>query len=118
MLSLLRSPTLHFVLAGALLFACDRAWEHHAAPNALSSPRGFIVISSHRVDATRTAFAARWGSAPARAQLDALIRQAADDEMLFREARRLGLDRQDGSIRLRLIQKARAVSEAPEGNEA
>jgi hypothetical protein len=113
-----RSPLLHFLLAGALLFAADRGWESYAVARDRLSPYAPIVFSAERVAAMRAAFTARWGTAPDGAALDGMIRQAADDDMLYREARRLGLDRQDGSVRLRLIQKARAVSVLPQDDEA
>ena len=48
---------------------------------------------------------------PTPEQLTALINQAIDDELLYREARVLALDFEDGSVRRRLVEKMRAVSD-------
>jgi hypothetical protein len=112
-----RSSLLHFLLAGALLFGAERGWDAYAQRRAAASPYAPIVFSAQQVDALRSGFSKRWGRPPTQAALEAMIREAADDEALCREARRLGLDRNDASVRLRLIQKARAVSASAEDEE-
>lgn len=58
-------------------------------------------------------FSRRWGTAPTPEALSALIAQAVEDEMLYREARMLALDYEDSSVRRRLVEKMRVVSERP-----
>ena len=62
-------------------------------------------------------FAERWGSPPSAAQQRALVEQAAQEEMLFREARLLALGLGDGSVRRRLVEKMRLVSDRPGRSE-
>lgn len=62
------------------------------------------------------------GREPTAAELDAAARAWADDEMLYREALALGLDRGDPIVRRRLVQKMRFLledaGELPEPTDA
>ncbi len=109
----LRSPVLHFVVIGAVLFAAS-ALRSTSAPLREKVEREPILISAERIRVMRTDFAKRWGTMPTPEQLTALINQAIDDELLYREASALALDFQDGSVRRRLIEKMRAVSDHPD----
>jgi hypothetical protein len=113
----LRAPAVHFVIIGALLFAVDRAWEAHRA-GSVELARQPITISARQLADMRAQFQQRWRAPPSAAQLDGLIQQAIDDELLYREARRLRLDLQDGSVRLRLVQKMRALGDPSQDPEA
>ena len=84
---------LHFAALGALLFAADREF---ARPPPIAMP-------AERVTERAAAFARATGSAPD-ARLRALLeRDAFDEALLAREARRLGLDRDDAVVRERLV---------------
>lgn len=109
----LRHPLVHFAAIGAVLFVVQRAWRPVAdgPPDAATRPR--IVITSDRVRLLRTEFERRWGAPPSAGQQRALIARTVEEEILYREARALALDFGDGSVRRRLIEKARAVSRRP-----
>jgi hypothetical protein len=112
-----RAPAVHFLMIGALLFAVDRVWETRHT-GSLEPVRQPIIISARQIADMRVQFEQRWRAPPTAAQLDALIQQAVDDELLYREARRLRLDLQDGSVRLRLVQKMRALGDPSQDAEA
>jgi hypothetical protein len=84
---------LHFAALGALLFAADREF---ARPQPAAMP-------AERVIERAAAFARATGSAPDARQLALLERDAFHEELLAREARRLGLDRDDAVVRERLV---------------
>ena len=108
-----RSPLVHFALLGGLLLAARDpmlARERVAHAPAVRHP---IVIPPERVRALAEEFAGRWGSPPSAAQQRALVAQAAQEEMLFREARLLALGLGDGSVRRRLVEKMRLVGDRP-----
>ena len=113
----LRSPILHFVIIGGLLFTVREAWRvRYGTPGLTRAP---IVITAQQVRQLQADSARQWGVPPTSAQLQALIQEAVDAELLYREARRLRLDLQDRSIHMRLVQKMRAVSADPaQGEEA
>src|SRR5262249_54141988 len=79
--------------------------------------RAIIVLSAARVRQLHTDFADQFGRPPSRQELDAFIQQAADNELLEHEARQLALGFGDASIRMRLVQKMRAVSADPAQTE-
>ncbi|MGB7374362.1 peptidyl-prolyl cis-trans isomerase [Pontixanthobacter sp.] len=96
----MREPLVHFLLAGAVLFAFF-AWK--GAPADPSSRD--ITIS--RED--RAQLALQWQRtmqrAPTDAELDSLTQTWLREEVLYREALRLGLERDDAVVRKRLANK-------------
>jgi hypothetical protein len=91
-----RSPLVHFVVLGALLFAVAPRRE---------DPRR-VDVSGDALAAFERAQAARDGvPALTAARAKEVDARAIEDEILYREALRLGLDRDDPIIRQRLIQK-------------
>ncbi len=102
---LLRDPTLHVVVLGAALFAVD-AWRRRPAPDA----RELVVPAAH-VRAAREELTRRLGRAPTsaevRGELDGFVRE----EVLYREALALGLERGDTIVRRRLVQKMESLAE-------
>ena len=109
----LRSPIVHWMVIGGLLFAGREAWRVPEGTPTGRVERAPVVISAQRIAQLQADFAQRWGAPPTRAQVQGLIQHAIDDEVLSREARVLRLDLQDRSVRLRLIQKMRALSTDP-----
>jgi hypothetical protein len=122
----LRAPVVHFVLIGALLFGAQEAWraargrppDPGAAevkpPPAVRAP---IVIAGGRARQLHSDFVEQFGRPPSRPELAAFVQQAADNEILEREAWRLGLDAGDRSIRARVVRKMRVVSADPGQSE-
>jgi len=107
----LRSPTLHFTAIGAVL-ALMHPWitRQHGTAGVARPP---IVISAEHSRYLEKAFGEHWGRMPTSAERNALLEQAALDEMLYREARVLALELDDPSVRRRLVELARAVSDRP-----
>ncbi|MCC6765206.1 MAG: peptidyl-prolyl cis-trans isomerase [Deltaproteobacteria bacterium] len=95
-----RLPALHFLLLGAGLAALQAA----ARPPDAARGRDPIVISAARVAEIRADYA-RSLAPPTSEELRALVARAADEEMLYREALVLGLDRGDGAVRWRVVEK-------------
>ncbi|CAK0778760.1 PPIC-type PPIASE domain-containing protein [Gammaproteobacteria bacterium] len=107
----LRHPLLHFLIIGAVLFALGRQTPDSQA--VVADHREPLVVSAEEIRAMRAEFQGRWGRAPSARELRALIDQAIDEEVLYREARRLALDYQDASVRRRLLEKMRLLSDRP-----
>jgi hypothetical protein len=65
---------------------------------------------------------AQSGITPGREQLERLVEEYIDDEVMYREAMRMGLDREDEIVRRRLIQKVqflqRDLAAAPKPGES
>ncbi len=106
---LLKEPLFHFFLIGAAIFV----WFHLVAPEAEGvEDIDTIAIDENDVALLSAQFEARWKRRPREAELQALVDASIREEVLVREARKLGLDRGDTVIRSRLSQKMDFLSEA------
>ncbi len=111
-----RHPALHFIALGAVLFALAQWRNSWAVPEEAVRPP--IVIELEQQQQLRSDFARQSGRSPTGAQEQALIQGLVDDEILYREALALGLDRFDPSVRFRLAQKMKFLrAEEASGNE-
>jgi parvulin-like peptidyl-prolyl isomerase len=104
---LLREPLLHFLLLGAALFLL---YELFGARDA-DRGRQAIVVGAGEIEHLRQDFARTRARPPTEVELEGLIEDFIREEVLSREARALGLDRNDGIIRRRLRQKMELVAE-------
>jgi hypothetical protein len=100
-------PAVHFILGGTALLAADLAWR--SAEDVGAPERAPIVVSAARVTQLRDEHARRYGAPPSAAELEGLLATEATDELLYREALALRLDRDDASIRWRILQKMRFI---------
>ncbi|HJY42478.1 MAG TPA: hypothetical protein VJ303_14605 [Steroidobacteraceae bacterium] len=100
----LREPLLHFVLIGALLFAFT-AWRQQQHDSAE------IRITSGEIAQLAAFWETQSQRRPTSEELRRLIEERIDEEVLAREAVRLGLDRDDVIVRRRLAQKMAFVSD-------
>lgn len=98
-----REPLLHFFLCAAVLFAVQRVLE--------SEPANRIVVPAQVVQALREEHVRRTGVPPTAREESALVQRFVDDELLYREAVKLGLDSGDLIIRRRLVQKLEFLNE-------
>lgn len=108
---LLREPLLHVVVLGVLLFALHRA----VAPPSAGEE---IVVPPDALAAMREEFRRRTTRMPSATDEQAMLEKWVDDEVLVREALSLGLDRGDGVVRRRLIQKMEYLIENTEPVQA
>src|SRR5262245_44689343 len=100
---LAREPLLHFLVIGALLFAAI------AGVRALRRPT--VTIDAQEIEQLAAYWAQQSQRPPTRAELAAIIHERVDEELLAREALRLGLDKDDLIVRRRLAQKMAFASE-------
>jgi peptidyl-prolyl cis-trans isomerase C len=100
----LREPLLHFALIGALLFAFT-AWRQQ------QHDRAEIRITSGEIAQLAAFWETQSQRTPTSQELRGLIEERIDEEVLAREAVRLGLDRDDVIVRRRLAQKMAFVSD-------
>jgi peptidyl-prolyl cis-trans isomerase C len=96
--ALLRDPLVSFFAVGAVLFAVDRA-------RPVPDPSHRILVDDAFVRGLEEEAARRTGHVPDDAESAALVDAWIREEVLFREARALGLDRDDLVVRRRLVQK-------------
>lgn len=100
MKQILKEPLLHFLLIGAALFVVFGLTSKPAA-----TAENEILISEGLVDHLTTMFSRTWQRPPTEEELAGLLRDHIREEIAYREATALGLDRDDSIIRRRLRQK-------------
>jgi len=110
----LRLPIVHFLVLGGLLFVLDRVLLAAPAARQGEPARAPIVFDRARIEGIRADYTQQTGLVPTADDEAALVDQALDDELLYREALALGLDQHDRSVRWRLIQKMQFLSDEPE----
>jgi hypothetical protein len=99
---LLREPLVHFLIAGSLLFG-GYEWLNRGTPQ--SEATNPVRIGKGELRWLSETFASQWHRQPTADELKGLLATLVNEELLAREARTLGLDRDDTIIRRRLAQK-------------
>lgn len=100
----LREPLVHFLAIGALIFLAFHLWG--GGPNS-----NRIVITPGQIDSMAARFTRTWQRSPTDQELKGLIDDYVRGEIAAREARALGLDRDDTIIQRRLRQKLEFMAE-------
>jgi hypothetical protein len=100
LITLLREPLLHFLLLGAALFVLYGAVGGSRPPAANQ-----VVIDRADLERISRQFQRTWLRPPTEAELRGLADDLVKEEILYREALALGLDRDDLVIRRRMRQK-------------
>jgi len=104
---LLRAPLVHFLLFGAALLAVRQRWNRDDLP----APSRSIVLTAADRERLRAVWNEDHGTVPDAEAEAALVRDAIDEEVLYREALAAGLDRYDGAVQERLVRLGGFVSE-------
>lgn len=103
----LREPLLHFLAIGSLIFLL-----YTALPGPAEVPADKIVVGPERIEQLAKRFQAVWLRPPADNELRAIIEEFVREEIYYREALALGLDRNDTVVRRRLRQKMEFLTDS------
>ncbi|MEM9634239.1 MAG: peptidylprolyl isomerase [Pseudomonadota bacterium] len=101
---LMRQPLLHFLVLGACIFAIYDLVSPYASVGG-GEPDSEILVTRLQVDRMKTEFEAIWQRPPTPDEQQALVDNFIREEVLVREAMKLGLDQDDAVLRRRLVQK-------------
>jgi len=96
----LREPLLHFVVLGAVVFTAFQL-----AGDRGGGPEGKIAITRGTLEHLVTGFTRTWRRPPTAKELDGLVEDHIREEVFYREALALGLDKDDTIVRRRMRQK-------------
>ena len=99
----MREPLLHFLAIGAVLFTGI------ATVRAVQRPA--VMIDAQELEQLAAYWEMQTQRPPTKAELASIIHERVDEELLAREATRLGLDKDDMIVRRRLAQKMAFASE-------
>jgi len=105
---LLREPLVHFIVLGGALFVVSGAPSRDPAPNSAANR---IELTLDDLQQLQIGFAAKWQRAPTPQELVALVEGRVREEILYREALALGLDRNDTIVKRRMAQKMEFFAE-------
>jgi hypothetical protein len=103
---IIRDPLFHFLLLGAAIFAIYGFAKRHSTDRP-----GEIVVTQGTIENLITGFTRTWQRAPTQEELQGLIRDYIREEVAYRQALAMGLDRDDMIVRRRLRQKLEFVSD-------
>jgi hypothetical protein len=101
-----KEPLLHFLLLGAAIFVA-----YSLVSKASSAEPGKIVVTQGQLASMWEGFTRTRQREPSRDEWEGLIRARVREEVYYREALALGLDKDDTVIRRRLQQKIEFVSD-------
>ena len=113
-MKLLREPLVHFLLAGAALFAAYALVDR--GPTQATGSQHQIRIGEADVRWAAETWTRQWQRSPSPEELRGLVRDLLREEVLAREAHELGLDKDDAVVRRRLAQKMTFLIEDTSGS--
>ena len=106
MKTILREPLLHFLLLAGIVFVLFQQVTNDVSPD-----NNDIVVSREQIQALRSGYMKVWQRPPRNEELTTLIQNHIREEVLYREALALGLDKNDAQIRRRMSQKMKFLTE-------
>jgi peptidyl-prolyl cis-trans isomerase C len=104
----LREPLLHFLLLGAALFAAYGYFNR--GPGGVE-PSKQIALTLDELRQLDLYFEAQWQRPPTPDEFRNLVEDKVQEEILYREALAMGLDKDDTIVRRRMAQKMRFLAE-------
>jgi peptidyl-prolyl cis-trans isomerase C len=105
---LLREPLVHFLLIGLALFAVYAALQRGPGHKGTSY---LIELTEDDLRQLQIGFTAQWGRPPTKQEIAGLVKSKVREEILYREALALGLDKEDTIVKRRMAQKMEFLGE-------
>jgi len=97
---------MHFLALGALVF-----FLFHLTTDRGDTQDGKIVVTRGKVEQLVTGFSRTWQRLPTQEELDGLVEDSIREEVLYREALAMRLDKDDTIVRRRMRQKLEFLTE-------
>jgi len=107
--AILQEPLVHFFLIGGVFFLLYYAVNTGSRYS--TADENTITVSKGQIDTLRQNFTRVWSRQPTEKELQGLIQDYIQEEILYREAVALGLNKDDTVIRRRLRQKMEFLAE-------
>jgi peptidyl-prolyl cis-trans isomerase C len=104
----LREPLLHFIFLGLMLFAVSSFVNHGRIGTGQSRQ---IQITLDDLRQMTIYFQSQWGRPPTPEELSNMVQNKVKEEVLYREALEIGLDKDDTIIKRRMAQKMQFLAE-------
>ena len=104
----LREPLLHFLLLGVALFAVYASTQHGRGGVESSKQIALSLDDLRQLDLY---FESQWQRPPTPEEFDRLVENKVQEEVLYREALVMGLDKDDTIVKRRMAQKMQFLAE-------
>src|SRR5664279_4384518 len=105
---LLREPLVHFLLIGVVLFGLYSLMQPgHSA----TAPSKEIRLSLDEIAQLTMLYQAQWRRQPTPQELEHMVEDKVQQEILYREALAMGLDKDDEIVKRRMAQKMQFLAE-------
>ena len=105
---LLREPLAHFLLLGAVLFG---AWQFAQGGAGALAPSKQIRLTVDELTQLALVFRSQWRREPTPEEFTRLVENRVQEEVLYREALAMGLDKDDTIVKRRMAQKMQFLAE-------
>jgi len=105
---LVREPLVHFLLIGVFLFVADRYLQPISGGTPSSRQ---IQLSLDDIRQIVILFQSQWRREPTTQELQQLVENKVQEEILYREALAMGLEKDDTIVKRRMAQKMRFLAE-------
>ena len=106
MRKMIREPLFHFLLLGAMIFLM--AGQVHSGRVGSGEK---IVVTQSGIESMVVGFSRTWMRPPTQEELQGLVDDYVREEVLYREAKAMGLDQDDVIVRRRMRQKFEFLAE-------
>jgi len=103
---LIREPLFHFVLLGAVIFLLAGRVRSGSVGSGDK-----IVVTQSQIESMVVGFSRTWMRPPSQEELQGLVDDFVREEVLYREAKAMGLDQDDIIVRRRMRQKFEFLAE-------
>lgn len=100
-MKILREPLLQFLFLGGLIYLAYA----YVTPRTEENKSKSLVVNAAKIKWMQSNWQKRWNRLPTRKELNALIEQYIKETVLYNEAVKMGLDKEDSIIRRQLAQK-------------
>mgnify|MGYP006140632825 FL=1 len=109
MINIFKEPLVHFLLIAAGIFLISGLFSNGNSSE--SSQQNEILITQAQIKMMSKGFEKTWQRTPSTQELASAIEVYIREEVFYREALAMGLDRNDGIVRRRLSQKIQFLTE-------
>lgn len=106
---LLREPLLHFLLIGVVLFGVYSLVS--PGYSKAVAPSKEIRLSLDEITQLTQLFQSQWRRLPSQQELQRMVENKVEQEILYREALAMGLDKNDEIVKRRMAQKMQFLAE-------
>ena len=103
-----KQPVVQFMLIGLVMFLAD---TYIIQANSASNDEEYkVYLSAGEVKSMEEVWLSKWQRPPTELEMEGMINQRVEEAILFKEAKKIGLDKNDDIIRQRMAQKLEFLS--------